>query len=116
MRQRLQRAIKNDYIVYMNEVSSQIEELLGLQHLPAEQHSDFLAECADDVFAGALLRFEPLLHASEQVALEQLLETNPEPDELIRHMVASHPEFGEIMRAVSEEYQVAFLDRCEHTE
>lgn len=100
----------------MSDSSLDLVTILKLEGMAPDAQSAFLAECVDEIFSTSLLRFEPLLSGPDQEALDTVLQKDPEPDDLLKHLVDTYPEFLHVIQAVSEEYKSEFTSRSETAE
>jgi hypothetical protein len=82
-----------------------IAEVLGITELSLEEQAAFLSEVGDVIFETSLVRLVSMLSESQQQALDQYLETQPEPDVLLSHLLEHHPDFSSILDAVVAEFK-----------
>jgi len=82
-----------------------IAEVLGITHLSLEEQAAFLSEVGDVIFETSLIRLVSLLSETEQQALEQYLDTQPEPDVLLAHLLEHHSNFAAILDEVVIEFK-----------
>lgn len=76
-----------------------ITKELGLDGLTDEEKVVFLNNIGDTVLEAALLRLVASLTADQQQALEQFLETEPEPEVLLQHLLEHHKDFESMLEA-----------------
>lgn len=74
-----------------------ITDSLGLLALSDEEKVVFLSEIGDVVLESALIRLAEELSPDQELALEQFLDTNPEPDTLMNHLLTHHQNFESIL-------------------
>lgn len=82
-----------------------ITKVLGIEELSLEEQSAFLTEVGDVIFQSALLRLVSSLNDDQQHALEEYLDTNPEPDILLAHLIEHYTEFSAILEEVVLEFK-----------
>lgn len=82
-----------------------IADVLGISDLSLEEQAAFLSEVGDVIFETSLVRLVSLLSEEQQQALDQYLETQPEPDVLLAHLLEHHPDFASILDAVVVEFK-----------
>lgn len=91
-----------------------IVRILGIDQLPLEEQAAFLAEIGDVVFQSSLLRLVSTLSDEQQTALEQYLDTEPEPDVLLQYLLETYSDFENILETVVTEFKedaVAVLEK-----
>lgn len=86
-------------------LSKDITALLGLDELSAEEQATFLANIGDVILETALVRFSSLLSEPQHIALQEYLETSPEPDVLMKHLLDHYEEFKDVLEAVTLEFK-----------
>ena len=89
-----------------------ISKILGMDSLPEEEKLALLKEIGGVVMESSLLRLTSELTDEQAGALEQYLETEPEAEALIKHLLEHHTNFETIMQeemAVLEEETIAVL-------
>lgn len=78
----------------MNDLlSKDISDLIGLESLPPDQQAAFLGQIGDTVMESALLRLIADLNEEQQAALDHYLETEPEPEAMMQHLLTHYPHF-----------------------
>lgn len=82
-----------------------IAEVLGIHDLSLEEQAAFLSEVGDVIFETSLVRLVSQLSVEQQEALEQYLETEPEPDILLAHLLEHHADFNAILEEVVLEFK-----------
>src|SRR5690606_26676392 len=88
-----------------NILQQNISKLLGIDTLPLEEQSAFLSEVGDVIFETSLLRLISSLTEEQQFALEDYLETNPEPEVLLSHLVEHYKDFSPILEEAVIEFK-----------
>ena len=83
----------------------EIIKTLGIEELTPDAQAAFLAEIGDTILETALVRFSAILSEPQHIALQDYLETEPEPDVLLQHLVEHYQEFKNILEAVAEEFR-----------
>ena len=78
---------------------------LGLDELSLEEQSAFLSEVGDVVFQTALVRLVSELSEEQQHALETYLDTEPEPDVLLAHLLEHYEMFKKILESAVLEFK-----------
>ena len=91
-------------------LQSDIAIALGINELTPEAQAAFLAEVGDVILETSLVRFSAILSEPQHIALQEYLETEPEPDVLLRHLLEHYEEFADILAAVSEEFKTDALE------
>lgn len=86
-------------------VEENIAKLLGIDTLSLEEQSAFLAEVGDVVLQTALVRLITNLTEEQQQALEQYLDSQPEPEVLLQHLLEHYKNFTEILEEVMIEFR-----------
>jgi len=74
-----------------------ISDMLGMNGLSETEQAVFQEKIGDAVMESALLRLVADLNADQEAALEQYLEEEPDPEELMRHLVEHHADFETIL-------------------
>lgn len=80
-----------------NLLQQNIARILGIEGLPLEEQAAFLAEIGDTIFQSSLMRFTATLSDEQQFALEQYLETEPEPEAVLQHLLETYEQFKTIL-------------------
>lgn len=81
---------------------------LGLNGLTDDEKIVFLSEIGDVVLESTLIRLAEDLSPDQELALEQFLDTEPEPDTLMNHLLQHHQNFEQIL----EEEIIAFKEEA----
>ncbi len=97
-------------------LNQNIVDVLGIGDLSLEEQAAFLSEVGDVIFQTSLVRLVSLLSPEQQQALEQYLETEPEPDVLLAHLVEHHADFNTILEEVVLEFKEDALKVLEEKE
>jgi hypothetical protein len=87
-----------------------IEKVLGIDTLSVEEQAAFLAEVGDVIFETSLLRLVAGLDEAQQAALEQYLQSEPEPEVLLAHLLEHYKEFDAILEAAVIEFKEEALE------
>lgn len=82
-----------------------LANVLGINELPLEEQAAFLSEVGDVIFETSLVRLVSGLSEEQQLALEQYLETEPEPEVLLAHLLEHHQQFSGILEGVVLEFK-----------
>lgn len=86
-------------------VDKNIVELLGINALAPQEQSLFLEEVGSVILDGVMLRLASLLTDSEIDALSQYLETQPEPQILLGHIIEHYSGAEAILEDVVSEFK-----------
>lgn len=86
-------------------LNKNIAQLLGIDELSPDEQAAFLSEVGDVIFETSLLRLVAGLTEEQQEALEQYLETEPEPDVLLSHLLEHHKNFASILEEAVIEFK-----------
>ena len=86
-------------------LNKNLAEVLGITQLPLEEQAAFLSEVGDVIFQTSLVRLVSSLTPQQQQALEQYLETEPEPEVLLSHLLEHHKDFGKILEDAVLEFK-----------
>jgi len=86
-------------------LNENIAQILGITSLSVEEQAAFLSEVGDVIFETALVRLVTSLLEEEQIALEQYLETEPEPEVLLSHLLEHYKVFETILEEVVTEFK-----------
>lgn len=78
---------------------------LGLHELSLEEQAAFLSEVGDVVFQTSLVRLISELSAEQQQALEAYVDTEPEPDVLLAHLLEHYDVFPKILEDAVLEFK-----------
>ena len=89
-----------------NILQENIIKILGIDTLSLDEQAAFLAEVGDIIFQSSLVRLVSALDAKQQQALETYIETEPEPEVLMQHLLEHYKDFQEIIEAVVIEFKV----------
>lgn len=82
-----------------------IAHVLGIDSLSVEEQAAFLSEVGDVIFETSLLRLVTNLSNEQQQALEEYLDTEPEPEILLQHLLEHYKEFQTILEEVVLEFK-----------
>ena len=88
-----------------NLLQQNLSRLLGIDELSLEEQSAFLSEVGDVIFQTSLVRLVSSLSESQQHALEDYIDTNPEPEVLLAHLLEHYKEFSTILEEVVIEFK-----------
>ncbi len=88
-----------------NILQSNIVQLLGIDALSIEEQSAFLAEVGEVILQTALVRLVESITDEQQHALEQYLETSPEPDVLMQHLFEHFSDFQIVLEDAILEFK-----------
>lgn len=83
-----------------------ISDVLGLEALSEEERVVFLSNIGDVIMESALLRLVADLSPDQQAALEQFLESEPDGETLMKHLLEHHKAFESLL----EEEIIAFKE------
>lgn len=97
-------------------LNQNIAEVLGITDLPLEDQAAFLSEVGDAIFETSLLRLISEFTDEQQQAFEQYLETEPEPDVLLAHLLEHHKDFAVILETVVVEFKEDALNALKQKE
>jgi len=86
-------------------LQNDLTKLLGIDTLSLEEQSAFLSEVGDVIFETSLVRLVSSLSEEGQRALEDYLDTNPEPEVLLAHLIEHYKEFSQILEEVVLEFK-----------
>ena len=92
---------------------------LGLDELSVEEQSAFLSEVGDVIFQTSLVRLVSELTEEQQQALEAYIDTEPEPDILLAHLLEHYESFKKILQEAVLEFKedaLAVLEKKETEE
>lgn len=89
----------------MSLLQENIIAALGLQDLSLEEQSAFLSEVGDVVFQTSLVRLISELSPEQQQALEAYVDTEPEPDVLLAHLLEHYDAFPKILEDAVLEFK-----------
>jgi len=78
-------------------LNDNIADLIGLGGLSDDEKVAFLSEIGDVVLESAMLRLVGDLSEDQTEALDQFLETEPEPEVLMKHLFEHHKDFETIL-------------------
>lgn len=82
-----------------------IAQVLGIDTLSPEEQAAFLSEVGDVIFQTSILRLVTDLLPEQQEALEAYLDTEPEPEVLLAHLIEHYKEFSSILEASVIEFK-----------
>jgi hypothetical protein len=82
-----------------------IVDILGLEALPPHEQEAYLDEVGSTILETSLVRFMSTLSPEAQHALEAYIETKPEPEVLMTHMLEHYKDFEAIISEAVLEYQ-----------
>lgn len=82
-----------------------IAKVLGIDSLPIEEQAAFLAEVGDVIFETSLVRLVTDLSDEQEQALEEYLDTEPEPEVLLQHLLEHYKNFGQILEETVVEFK-----------
>jgi hypothetical protein len=85
-----------------------IAPILGIDKLPEDEQAVFLMDIGDLIVESALLRLVVDLDENQEAALNQYLETEPQPEVLMEYLLSHHKNFSQIL----EEEIVAFKEEA----
>ena len=89
-------------------IQKDISEAVGLSGLSDDEKVVFLANIGDVVLDASFLRLVADLSEDQQEALQQFLETEPTPENLMKHLLEHHQQFETIL----EEEIAAFKEEA----
>ena len=85
-----------------------IASILGIDKLPEDEQAVFLMDIGDLIVESALLRLVVDLDENQEAALNQYLETEPQPEVLMEYLLSHHKNFSQIL----EEEIIAFKEEA----
>jgi len=88
-----------------NILQQNIASVLGIDTLSEEEQASFLGEVGDVIFETSLVRLCTDLSEDQQQALEEYLDTEPEPEVLLQHLLEHYKEFQTILEGVVVEFK-----------
>lgn len=88
-----------------NVLQQNITSVLGIDTLPLEEQTAFLSEVGDTIFQTSLLRLVSGLSEDQQQSIEQYLDSEPEPEILLQHLLEHYKEFQTILEEVTIEFK-----------
>lgn len=71
-----------------------IIELLGIENFSVEEKVAYLSKIADAVMDKVLLRLVAELSDDQVEAMEQFMETEPDPETVMKHLAEHHENFA----------------------
>jgi hypothetical protein len=83
-----------------NILHQNLTKVFGIDGLSLEEQAAFLSEIGDAVFQSSLVRLVSTLSEEQQVALEQYLDSEPEPEVLLAHLLEHYKTFEDIIAEV----------------
>lgn len=89
-------------------VQQDIHKILGLESLSGEEQAVFLADVGELIIESALLRLVADMSPDQEASINHYLETNPEPQVFMEHLLKHHASFATIL----EEEVTAFKEEC----
>ncbi len=92
-------------IMTQNILQQNISKLLGIETLSPEEQSAFLTEVGDVIFQTSLVRLVSGLSDEQQQALEDYVDTEPEPEVLLQHLLEHYKDFKTILEGVVTEFK-----------
>ena len=81
-------------------LKDEITKVLGVDKLSTEEQISFVSEIGALILETALFRFAPTLTSEQHLSLEQYLETEPDPEVLLGHLLEHHESFKNILEDV----------------
>lgn len=78
-------------------LTKDISELIGLPDLSEDEQAMILNKVGATIIDSVILRMSAELTDEQQEALEQYLETNPEPEVLLEHLSKHYQIFNQIL-------------------
>lgn len=82
-----------------------ITKVLGIDELSPNEQAKFLAEVGDVILERSLLQFSASLTDEQHIALQEYLETDPEPEVLMNHLLKHYDHFEGIIENVVLEFK-----------
>ncbi len=93
-----------------------LTKMLGIDELSVEEQSAFLSEVGDVIFERSIVRLVASLTEEQQHALEDYLDTDPEPEVLLSHLIEHYKEFETILEEVVIEFKEDALKVLQETQ
>lgn len=87
------------------EVRENIIELFNIKELPEDKQEETINRIGGIIFQSVLMRVLPMLSEEELADYEKLLDNNVAPDELMNYFGEKVPNFLEIIKEESENFQ-----------
>lgn len=78
-------------------LTKDISELIGLNELKEEEQVMLLSSIGATIMDAVIMRLSAELSAEKQEALEQYLDTDPEPEVLLDHLSKHYQSFNQIL-------------------
>lgn len=83
----------------MNDIlHKDISDLLGMNALPPDEQATLLEQVSNTVMEAALLRLMTELSDEQQSALDHYLESDPDSEALLTHLLESYSKFETILQ------------------
>ena len=76
---------------------------LDIGSLSQDDRITFLSSYVDSIFEAAITRFDTLLSEPDQQELRVYLATDPEPEDLVSHLMKEYDNFAVVLKAVAAE-------------
>ncbi len=86
-------------------LTKDLANIVGLDTLPEDEKIALIRDMGDVVMEAALLRFTAELSAKQMSALEHYLETEPDSDALLQHLLEHHPQFEKFLTEESAAFR-----------
>jgi len=87
------------------EIRENIIELFNIADLPEDKQEETINRIGGIIFQSVLMRVLPMLSEEELADYEKLLDNNVAPDELMNYFGEKVPNFLEIIKEESENFQ-----------
>jgi len=88
-----------------NILQQNITKVLGIDSLSEQEQAAFLSEVGDVIFQTSLVRLVSSLTEDQQHALEEYLDTEPEPEVLLEHLLSHYKAFQTILEEAVIEFK-----------
>ena len=85
-----------------------ISEIVGLDGMTPEEQAVFLSDVGNIIIESSVMRLLSEMNDEQVNALNHFIETDPEPDVLMDHLIKHHKSFQNIL----DEETVAFKEEC----
>lgn len=89
-------------------IQQDIRSLLGLEGLSQDEQEVFLAQIGELIIESAVLRLVETMTDEQEVAFNYFLDTDPDPETLMQHLVTHHKSFPQIL----EDEAIAFKEEA----
>lgn len=89
----------------LNILQQNITKVLGIDSLSEQEQAAFLSEVGDVIFQTSLVRLVSSLTDDQQHALEEYLDTEPEPEVLLEHLLSHYQAFQAILEEAVIEFK-----------